>query len=305
MITLPEQLIKKVKILGNTVRYSDIPAKKSLNEDTAIFFIAGQKSPLERFFPMSEYFAQFYRTYGYEIPGMGLEKRNPKSEATINELSEEIAVFLNTVVKEKNIIVIAASAGFWFTTQALLTNPHIKNRVKKIIAVVGMLGKNTFGFSLIKKAFILAMCKAATSKPGMKLIDWLLSKEKLVALYAKHMIRKRHLSHLPADVQKEYEEFEKFLLKIGDWKIHFSTVAQYLTTDVTADSKIEIPMLAFYSAKDQFFPLENQKKTFQTVYTSIEWEQIILKGHAPLVVKDFNDYKNVIPEQKILDFLNS
>ncbi|MCC7304417.1 alpha/beta hydrolase [bacterium] len=304
MIELPKELIKEVQILSSTVRYSDIPSKNSLDKNTAIFFIAGQKSPLERFFPMSEYFAQFYHTYGYEIPGMGVAKRNPGAPATIKSLGDEIAVFLDTVVKEKNIIIVAASAGFWFTTEALLASSKVQKRVQKIISVVGLLGKDTFGFSKLKKLFILAFCKVIVTDPGSKFVNWALSKELLVSIYTKYMIKKRHLSHLPVETQQEFVEFEKFLLHSGDWKIHFSTVAQYLTK-FGPSGKLTIPMLAFYSPHDQFFPLKNQQKMFSQVYTSIEWEKITLKGHAPLVVKDFKDYKKVFSEERILGFLNA
>ncbi len=305
MISLPNGLEKRTTILENIVRYVDIPAKVATKNDTAVIFIAGQKSPLERFFPLAEYFSQFYHTYGYEIPGMGIIKRNPETPPTISAISKEVGEFILKKVSEKNVIVVAASAGFWFTTQALLDEPQLQKRVVKIISIVGMLGKDTFGFSAIKKAFILFVCKINSTKLADKVITWLLKRDRLINTYSKYLIRRRHLGHLPSDIQQEYEDFEKFLLKTGDWKIHFSTVSQYLSTPTPTTKKLNIPILALYSATDQFFPLERQRQVFERVYSQIEWDTIKLKGHAPLVVKDYREYQDVVPEERIKEFLIS
>lgn len=305
MIQIPSELIKEVPIKKSVVRYADIPSLNSVDPDTAIFFIAGQKSPLERFFPMAEYFAQYYRTYAYEIPGMGIHLRNPESPATIKSLSTEIAEFINNIIEEENVLIIAASAGFWFSTQALLLEESLTKKVKKIVSIVGMLGKDTFGFSRTKRALVLALCNASLSKVGSKMIDWLLSKEPFIDFYSRLLVKSRKLGSMPTENMHENLEFEKFLLRLSNWNIHFSTVAQYLTTETPTGKFLEIPVFALYSAKDQFFPYANQKKTFEKVYTSIEWDQIHLKAHSPLVVKSFSEYKDVIPEERILEFLKS
>lgn len=304
MISLPPEFIKKAKVLGSNVRYADLKPEISKDPDTAIVFLAGQKSPLERFFPFSEYFAQFYRTYNYEIPGMGLQSRAPDNPATIHNMSLELAEFIKNVVEEKKIIIVAGSVGFWFTTEALLHTKEIRKRVVKIIALVGLLGRKTFGFSGVKRRILLTICKLFQTKTANKLITKFLKNDRLVRIYAKHLIKKRHLSHLPETLQKEYEAFEIFLLQIGDWRIHFSTIEQYLTTDVSSNEKIDIPLFSLFTPHDQFFPVENQRRTFAETYTDVVWEPIHLKQHAPLIVKDYHEYKDIIPEEKILAFLD-
>ncbi len=303
MIQLPAHLVKETLIGKSIVRYGDIPAKKPLRTDTAILFVAGQKSPLERFFPFSEYFSQFYHTYNYEIPGMGVARRNPESPATIQELSREIEEFMSKTITEPNIIIFAGSAGFWFTTKAILDNEQLQKRVKKVVALFGLLGKDTFGFSRPRKAMLIALCKIMKTKPAVKFANWLLSHDWFINSYAELLIRRRHLGNLDPETQKEYLEFEKFLLKLGDWEIHFSTVEQYLTSDIQSDIKLEIPLLALYTPNDQFFPLEKQRLTFPRIFTKIEWVEIESKRHAPLIVKSWEDYRQVIPEKKLNEYL--
>lgn len=304
MIQLPKDQIKEAHILQSTVRYADLLPTKSRKKDTAVVFLAGQKSPLERFFPFSQYFAQFYHTYGYEIPGMGVQKRAPNSPATIKTMSQELAVFIQEIVQEPNVIVVAGSVGFWFTTEALLSEQKLRNKVKKIVSLVGVLGQSTFGFSAIKRKIILRFCKLITTARAQKIVQTLLEHDRFLNFYVKWLIRRRHLSHLEETEQQEFEEFERFLLKTSDWKIHFSTVAQYLTTDISSDEKLDIPLLSLYTSHDEYFPFENQKRNFEKTYSDITWIPIPLTRHAPLVVKDFHDYQEIIPESKIFEFLD-
>lgn len=305
MITLPAKLIKNVTVGRSVARYGDLPCPNTKNPDTAILFMTGQKSPLERFWPMSQYMAQFYHTYNYEIPGMGVAKRNPESPATISTLSDEVGEFMKKVITEKNIILVAGSVGFWFSTEAIQTNPDLQRRVKKVIALAGMLGKETFGFSPIRRNFYLLGCSIAKRNSIVRATEWFLQQKWFIDAYSKVLIKRRHLSHLDPPTQKEYEEFEKFLLRSGDWKIHFSTVAQYLTTSPRFTTRLNIPLLALYSPKDQFFPRENQQRMFSSVYPDITWVEINTKNHAPLIVKNWREYSKLIPEEKIISFLSS
>lgn len=304
MIELPKDKIKEVRVLKSTVRYADLPASISRTPDTAVVFLAGQKSPLERFFPFSQYFAQHYHTYGYEIPGMGVQKRAPESPATIATMSAELATFIRDVVTEPKVIVVAGSVGFWFTTEALLNDKTLRHKIVKVIALVGVLGQSTFGFSALKKKAILGFCKIIIKPTAQKLVQSLLENDRFLNFYVKWLIRRRHLSHLQETERQEFEEFERFLLKTSDWKIHFSTVAQYLTTDLSSSEKLTIPLLSLYASHDEYFPFEKQKRNFENTYTDITWMPIPLARHAPLVVKDFHDYKNLIPEEQIFEFLD-
>jgi len=303
MITLPPQLIKKAVVGKSTIRYGDIPPTKTSDENTAILFIAGQKSPLERFFALSEYFSQYYRTYNYEIPGFGVAKRNPASPATIQTLSDEIGEFIEKVITEPKVIIVAGSVAFWFATQALLDNKNIQQRVVKLISLFGMLGKDTFTISPIKKSIVLATCNLAKTRIMTNLVESLLRNDRIVRWYSKHLIRKRHLSHLPIETQREFEEFEIFLIKTGDWGIHFSTLSQYLTKNIERTKHISTPLLALYTQNDEYFPLENQKRMFAQVYTDITWVKMESKRHAPLIVKDYKEYRDIVPETTITEFL--
>jgi len=303
MIELPTHLVKEAIVGKSVVRYGDLPAKKPLRTDTAILFMAGQKSPLERFWPFSEYFSQFYHTYNYEIPGMGVARRNPEAPATIKALSDEVGEFMSKVITEPNIIIFAGSAAFWFATQAVLENPTLQRRVNKVVSLFGLLGKDTFGFNPLKRALLLGVCNVMRTRPAARLANWLLRHDWFINPLSNHLIRKRHLAHLDPQSQKEYEDFEKFLLKLGDLQIHFSTVAQYMTSEVVTTQKLTIPLLSLYTRNDQFFPIERQKLTFERVYKNIDWVEIPAKRHAPLIVKDWREYRDVVPEKQILSFL--
>lgn len=272
--------------------------------DVSLVFIGGQQSPLERLYSASEYFASFGKTYTYEVLGLGARVRQSFETATNAQIGREIALFLKQEVREKNIILIAASGGMFNISELLQHDEAIRFRVVGVVSIVGIVSKDTIGLPPWLRSLALGVLNVLLHRRVTTLITRWFRNNTRAEIAAKVFLNIKGIGHLDKEQKDLYLRFLVYMWQHQDWATNMFTLKQYITSSIPPIPRLSTPLLSMYSKNDEYFSFSSQKRDIESVYSDVQWIPLENIGHAPIYEPNPLAYESVAPRDAVITFFN-
>lgn len=299
-ITVPDGLIKELKINGMTGRMAYLPAKKKGAK--TIVFLHGQHAAIERYWSTLEFLNDYGEVIMPDMPGYGGMTSFYKigKKPTYDNYADYLYTFLKTQKLTKDIWLMGNSWGLQNMTRMFQKYPETQDWVAQPIGLAGFGAGSDFHVTTRFRVLLFMLIYPASTWLGSKLLGFVaFNRVSIKVLMAAFSKAKAKMQSDDSNLKKDMVYMEEYLWTVNDHRTHATTAISMFRDDLRRYSKekIHLKLHNVVTAHDQYFNNAHVRETMEDLYDSYQDSPLDLHVHNPSMIATKEDVAALIPEQ--------
>ena len=292
-----ESRIQSLNINGLKGRMLKIPAEKS-SHTREILMIYGHHASLERVYGLAHELSRYGNVTVPDLPGFGGMDSFYKigMQASIDNLADYLATFIQLRYKRKKVTIMAMSLGFAAITRMLQKYPELTNKVDILVSMVGFTRRDDTKVSktMVRTYWTLAQV-FRRRVPAMFFYNVILHPSVVRALYSKTPNAQSKFKHLSRDDHKKATEFEVILWRVNDVRTYMQMLLEMIQLD-NLKKQIDLPVYHVSVEGDQYFNNAVVEQHMRVIFTDFIEFKAKLPNHAPSIVATREEAAPFVPK---------
>ncbi|HSX28603.1 MAG TPA: alpha/beta hydrolase [Candidatus Saccharimonadales bacterium] len=295
---IPAQFLARTHIQGLSGRVLELPASAAHADRLPALLIYGHHSSLERMYSLAQAVNEHAPVVLPDMPGFG----GMPSLTTIGKKpnTDGLADYLAAFVRQRfpdgqRFVVGGMSLGFVVVVRMLQRHPELLPQVAHLFSLVGFVHYNDFNIAPRKRRFFVRVARTMARRPTAKAFDNLILRKPFIA--TTYNLRARSHPKMKGYTWTERQnliDFEVILWKTNEVRTYFTTMAEMLNIDLTAQP-LPLPVEHVAVSTDQYFDNHKVVEHLKQMFTSVHIHYANMPNHAPTVVEDVADARQMIP----------
>ncbi len=298
--TSSKSYIDPLHINGLSGRVMHVPGQSKAKSQRQILVVYGHHSTLERWWGLTQNFADYGDVTMPDLPGFGGMNSFYEigMKPTLDNYADYLAAYVKMRYSRKKVAIVGISFGFLVVTRMLQKYPELNDKVEVLISAMGFMRYDEFTFSPSRYRAYVWGSKIMTLRPLGSLVGAMCyNKPVLKTLYARsHNAKHKFKSITDAKQFDKTLDMEVTLWRSNDYRSHWSTTVQMLQVD-HCEEPVDLPVWHVYTDNDNYFNNAVVEQHMNIVFSDVVPLKIDAKTHAPSVIATKRQAASFMPKQ--------
>ncbi len=298
--TSSKSYIDPLHINGLSGRVMHVPGQSKAKSQRQILVVYGHHSTLERWWGLTQNFADYGDVTMPDLPGFGGMNSFYEigMKPTLDNYADYLAAYVKMRYSRKKVAIVGISFGFLVVTRMLQKYPELNDKVEVLISAMGFMRYDEFTFSPSRYRAYVWGSKIMTLRPLGSLVGAMCyNKPVLKTLYTRsHNAKHKFKSITDAKQFDKTLDMEVTLWRSNDYRSHWSTTVQMLQVD-HCEEPVDLPVWHVYTDNDNYFNNAVVEQHMNIVFSDVVPLKIDAKTHAPSVIATKRQAASFMPKQ--------
>lgn len=274
---------------------------RSKNE---ILIVYGQKSSIEKWFPLANELSKYGSVTIPDLPGFGGMESFYKLgiKPTIDDYADYMAAFIKLKYRRKRLSIVGLSFGFVIITRMLQKYPELSKKINLLFNVSSFSHHSDLKVNKFQKVRLRIYTKFFTLNLPASIYRAIILRPHLYNRLSKRM---RLIQQKSPDNQKEFKEKYRFDLKLrrkNNVKTQMFTLNQLLSLDNLLQT-VDLPVWTVNGIHESHLNLDRVNQHLNVVYSKVHKIKVKKHSQDPFMFYSDADIEAMMPA-RVKNLLN-
>jgi pimeloyl-ACP methyl ester carboxylesterase len=293
----PRKFIVPLYMNGLRGRMLRMPSTtgRSKNE---ILIVYGQRSSIEKWFPLAEELSKYGSVTIPDLPGFGGMQPFYKLsiKPTVDNYADYLAAFIKLKYRHKRLSIVGLSFGFVVVTRMLQKYPELSKKINMLVDVAGFMHHEELKLNNQAKLKMKVYTRTLTVNPPLSIYGAILLRPHLYNRISKRMRTIQQKSNLD---QKEFKTKHASDLKLrrkNHVKTHMFTLRELVSLD-NIKMPVDLPVWNITGLHEEHLQKEKTTEYLEKVYKKVNTVKLKSPKPDPFMLYSADEIDAMMPKR--------